>query len=96
MVLLELVGVALIIGLARAVNIILEQGMISDTILDYRTHLVGGMNGGVLYYWSAHCLHFLRIGCTFPLQALPVLAMPIMAPLIDTRWHSKRYRRIGL
>ena len=79
----ELVGVALIIGLARAVNIILEQGMISDTILDYMTHLVGGMNGGV--FIIGQLLVFIFLGLVVPSSSgLAVLAMPIMAPLADT------------
>ena len=60
----ELVGVALIIGLARAVNIILEQGMISDTILDYMTHLVGGMNGGV--FIIGQLIVFIFLGLVVP------------------------------
>ena len=49
----ELVGVSLIIGLARGVNLVLEQGMISDTILDYMSNLVSGMPGSVfiLGHW---------------------------------------------
>ena len=43
----ELVGVSLIIGLARGVNLVLEQGMISDTILDYMSNLVSGMPGSI-------------------------------------------------
>jgi len=79
----ELVGVALIIGLARAVNIILEQGMISDTILDYMTHLVDGMNGGV--FIIGQLLIFIFLGLVVPSSSgLAVLAMPIMAPLADT------------
>ncbi len=79
----ELVGVALIIGLARAVNIILEQGMISDTILDYMTHLVGGMNGGV--FIIGQLIVFIFLGLVVPSSSgLAVLAMPIMAPLADT------------
>ena len=77
----ELVGVALIIGLARAVNIILEQGMISDTILDYMTHLVGGMNGGV--FIIGQLIVFIFLGLVVPSSSgLAVLAMPIMAPLL--------------
>ena len=79
----ELVGVALIIGLARAVNIILEQGMISDTILDYMTHLVDGMNGSV--FIIGQLLIFIFLGLVVPSSSgLAVLAMPIMAPLADT------------
>lgn len=43
----ELVGVSLIIGLARGVNLVLEQGMISDTILAYASDLAAGVPGSV-------------------------------------------------
>ncbi|MGL5586966.1 MAG: YfcC family protein, partial [Aeromonas veronii] len=43
----ELVAVSLIIGLARGVNLVLDQGMISDTILAYASDLVSGMHGAV-------------------------------------------------
>ena len=79
----ELVGVTLIIGLARAVNIILEQGMISDTILDYLSHLVSGMHGSV--FIIGQLLIFIFLGLIVPSSSgLAVLSMPIMAPLADT------------
>ena len=76
-------GVTLIIGLARAVNIILEQGMISDTILDYLSHLVSGMHGSV--FIIGQLLIFIFLGLIVPSSSgLAVLSMPIMAPLADT------------
>ena len=42
----EVVGVALIIGLARAINIIMENGMISDTLLFYSSNVVAEMGKG--------------------------------------------------
>jgi len=43
----EVVGVALIIGLARAINIVMENGMISDTLLFYSSNLVSEMGKGL-------------------------------------------------
>lgn len=57
--------------------------MISDTILDYMTHLVGGMNGGV--FIIGQLIVFIFLGLVVPSSSgLAVLAMPIMAPLADT------------
>jgi uncharacterized ion transporter superfamily protein YfcC len=39
----RLLGVSLIIGIARGVTIVLDQGRISDTLLDVSTRVVGGM-----------------------------------------------------
>ena len=40
----DLLGVAFIIGIARGVSIILNEGQISDTLLYYATNMVGGMS----------------------------------------------------
>ncbi|MDE1211839.1 YfcC family protein [Vibrio aestuarianus] len=79
----ELVGVSLIIGLARGVNLVLEQGMISDTILFAASDFVSGMEGGV--FIVAQMLVFALLGFIVPSSSgLAVLSMPIMAPLADT------------
>ena len=78
----ELVGVSLIIGLARGVNLVLEQGMISDTILDYMSNLVSGMPGSV--FILGQLVVFIFLGLIVPSSSgLAVLSMPIMAPLAD-------------
>lgn len=78
-----LVGVSLIVGLARGVNIVLDQGKISDTILYYASHMVAGMEGSV--FIVAMMLVFFLLGFIVPSSSgLAVLAMPIMAPLADT------------
>ena len=78
-----LVGVSLIIGLARGVNLIMEEGMISDTVLYYASNAVAGMQGGV--FVVSLLLVFFLLGFIVPSSSgLAVLAMPIMAPLADT------------
>ena len=42
----ELLGVAFIIGIARGVTILMEDGLISDTLLYYSSNLTNGMNKG--------------------------------------------------
>lgn len=79
----ELVAVSLIIGLARGVNLVLDQGMISDTILAYASELVSGMDGAV--FAVSEMLVFTLLGLVVPSSSgLAVLSMPIMAPLADT------------
>lgn len=79
----ELVAVSLIIGMARGVNIVLEQGMISDTILAYASDLVAGMHGSV--FAVSQMFVFFFLGLVVPSSSgLAVLSMPIMAPLADT------------
>lgn len=79
----DLIGVALIIGVARAINGIMDAGMISDTILYYSSGVVTGMNGGI--FSIVMMLVFSLLGFFIPSSSgLAVLSMPIMAPLADT------------
>ena len=79
----QLVAGSVIIGLARGVNLVLDQGMISDTILAYASDLVSGMHGAV--FAVAQMLVFTLLGLVVPSSSgLAVLSMPIMAPLADT------------
>ena len=79
----EVVGVTLIIGLARAINIIMENGMISDTLLFYSSNVVAEMGTGL--FSIAMLLIFAFLGIFIPsTSGLAVLSMPILAPLADT------------
>lgn len=79
----SLVGVSLIIGLARGVNLVMEEGMISDSILEYASSVVSGMHGNI-FVLSLMVVFFL-LGFIVPSSSgLAVLSMPIMAPLADT------------
>ncbi|NMA87076.1 MAG: YfcC family protein, partial [Tissierellia bacterium] len=79
----DLIGVVLIIGLARAINIVMDNGMISDTLLFYTSSIVRNMNGGV--FASVQMVLFSILGFFIPSSSgLATLSMPIMAPLADT------------
>lgn len=79
----ELVGVALIIGVARGINLIMDAGMISDTILYGASGVVTGMNAGVFSIMMM--VLYLGLGFFIPSSSgLAVLSMPIMAPLADS------------
>lgn len=79
----SLVGVSLIIGLARGINLVMNQGLISDTILDFSSHLVEGMPAAL--FIVVLMLVFFVLGFIVPSSSgLAVLSMPIFAPLADT------------
>lgn len=79
----SLVGVSLIIGLARGINLILTKGYISDTILYEASKLVQGMNGTLFIIVLVFI--FFILGFIVPSSSgLAVLAMPIFAPLAET------------
>ena len=78
----SLVGVSLIIGLARGINLILDEGLISDTILYWASNAVAGMPGPIFVVMVM--LVFFLLGFIVPSSSgLAVLAMPIFAPLAD-------------
>lgn len=79
----DLLGVALIIGIARGVTVIMADGLISDTLLHYASGLTQGMNKGVF----ASALTAIYAGLSFFIPSssgMAVLTMPIMSPLADS------------
>jgi uncharacterized ion transporter superfamily protein YfcC len=79
----DLLGVAFIVGIARGVTILMEDGLISDTILYYASTMTEGMNKGVF----TNVMLFIFAGLSFFIASssgLAVVTMPIMAPLADT------------
>lgn len=79
----DLIQVALVIGVARGINIIMDNGYISDTMLFYASNLVSGMNG--ILFSIVQMILFTVLGIFIPSSSgLAVLSMPIFAPLADT------------
>ncbi len=79
----DLVGVALVIGVARSINLVMENGMISDTILYHSSNMIAGMNSSVFIIFML--IVFIGLGFFIPSSSgLAVLSMPIMAPLADS------------
>jgi uncharacterized ion transporter superfamily protein YfcC len=76
----DLLGVALIIGIARGVTVIMNNGLITDTVLNAAEQAVSGL-GGVLFINLMFVL-FLPLSFLIPSSSgLATVAMPIMAPL---------------
>lgn len=79
----DLLGVALIIGIARGVTVLMSDGLISDTLLYYASDITTGMNKGIF----AGVMTMIYSGLSFFIPSssgMAVLTMPIMAPLADT------------
>jgi uncharacterized ion transporter superfamily protein YfcC len=79
----ELLSVAFIIGIARGVTILMEDGLISDTILFHASQLTEGMSKGIF----TNVMLFIYGGLSFFMPSssgMAVLTMPIMSPLADT------------
>ncbi len=78
----DLLGVALVVGLARGIVVIMEQGLIADTILHSAEQSLGGL-GDVAFI---NLMFWIEVGMSFFVPSssgLAVLTMPILAPLAD-------------
>ena len=78
----DLLGVALVVGLARGIVVIMEQGMIADTIL----HSAETSLGGLPELAFINLIFWIEVGMSFFVPSssgLAVLSMPILAPLAD-------------
>jgi uncharacterized ion transporter superfamily protein YfcC len=76
----DLLGVALIIGVARGITVIMNNGMITDTVLNWAEVAVSDL-GGVIFINLMYIL-FLPLSFLIPSSSgLATVAMPIMAPL---------------
>lgn len=78
----DLLGVAPVVGLARAIVVIMENGLIVDTILHSAEQSLGGL--GELAF--INLMFWIEVGMSFFVPSssgLAVLSMPILAPLAD-------------
>jgi uncharacterized ion transporter superfamily protein YfcC len=76
----ELLGVALIIGIARGITVIMNNGEITDTVLHWAEVALGDV--GVAVFAIVMFLLFLPLSFLIPSSSgLATVAMPIMAPL---------------
>ncbi len=78
----ELLGVAFIIGISRGITVIMNAGMITDTILSWGEQALTGV-GSVAFLLLTYLL-YLPLSFLIPsTSGLATLSMPIMAPLAD-------------
>ncbi|MCH4552612.1 YfcC family protein [Aestuariibaculum lutulentum] len=78
----DLLGVALIIGIARGITVLMDDGQISDTMLYYASTATNGMNKGLF----VNALLYIFGGLSFFIPSssgMAVLTMPIISPLAD-------------
>ncbi len=76
----DLLGVALIIGIARGITVVMNNGLITDTVLNWAEVAVGDLGGAV--FINLMYVLFLPLSFLIPSSSgLATVAMPIMAPL---------------
>ncbi len=78
----DMMGVGLVVGIARSINIILESGGVSDSILYGLSSFVSGMNPNI--FAVVMMFVFMILGFFIASSSgLATLSIPIMAPLAD-------------
>jgi uncharacterized ion transporter superfamily protein YfcC len=78
----DLLGVALIIGIARGITVIMNNGQITDTVLHWAEEALGDV--GQSAFAVVMYVLFLPLSFLIPsTSGLATVAMPIMAPLAD-------------
>ena len=78
----DLVGVALIIGIARGITVIMNNGEITDTVLHWAEEALGDV--GEAGFAIVMYVLFLPLSFLIPsTSGLATVSMPIMAPLAD-------------
>jgi uncharacterized ion transporter superfamily protein YfcC len=78
----DLLGVAMIIGIARGITVIMNNGLITDTVLNAAEQAVADV-GGAVFIGLMYVL-FLPLSFLIPSSSgLATVAMPIMAPLAN-------------
>src|SRR3954454_7689082 len=76
----DLLGVALIIGIARGITVIMQNGGVTDTVLHWAEEAVNGL--GPVAFVIVVFLLFLPLSFLIPSSSgLATVSMPIMAPL---------------
>lgn len=79
----DLLSVAFIIGIARGITVLMDDGQVSDTLLFYASELTSGMHKGLFI----NVTFALYNGLAFFIPSssgMAVLTMPIMSPLADS------------
>jgi uncharacterized ion transporter superfamily protein YfcC len=78
----DLLGVALIIGIARGITVVMNNGQITDTVLYWAESALGDV--GKAAFTVLMYVLFLPLSFLIPSSSgLATVAMPIMAPLAD-------------
>jgi uncharacterized ion transporter superfamily protein YfcC len=76
----DLLGVALVVGLARGITVVMNNGLITDTILNWCEGALAGLSA--VPFINAIFVLYLPLAFLIPSSSgLATVTMPIMAPL---------------
>ncbi|RQW71445.1 YfcC family protein [Halomonas sp. YLB-10] len=78
----DLIGVALVVAVARGIYVVMDNGVIIDTILNWAEGAVAGLSSG-LFVVVAYVVHIVLSFFIPSTSGLATVSMPLMAPLAD-------------
>ncbi|MGB7996311.1 MAG: YfcC family protein [Photobacterium halotolerans] len=78
----DMIGVALVIAVAKGINVIMNNANITDTILSWAEHLVVGLDSGVFAVVS-YLAHIILAFFIPSSSGLATVSMPLMGPMSD-------------
>jgi uncharacterized ion transporter superfamily protein YfcC len=78
----DMLGVALVVAIARGISVIMNNGLITDTVLHWASQVLSGL--GPVAFVNVVFLIYLPLAFLIPSSSgLATVTMPIMAPLAD-------------
>ncbi len=78
----DLIGVALVVAVARGIYVVMDNGVIIDTILNWAEGMVTGLSSGV-FVIVTYLVHIVLSFFIPSTSGLATVSMPLMAPLAD-------------
>ncbi len=79
----DLIGVALIIAIARGIYVVMNDGMIIDSILHWAESMITGLDSGGVFAVVAYIVHIVLSFFIPSTSGLATVSMPLMGPLSD-------------
>ena len=79
----DLIGVAIVVAVARGIYVVMNDGMIIDSILNWSESMVSGMESGGMFVVVSYFVHIILSFFIPSTSGLATVSMPLMGPLGD-------------
>ncbi|MCG8474861.1 MAG: YfcC family protein [Cytophagales bacterium] len=79
----DLIGVALVVAVARGIYVVMENGMIIDSILNWAEGMVTGLESNGVFAVVTYLVHIVLSFFIPSTSGLATVSMPLMGPLGD-------------
>ncbi|CAM3603187.1 YfcC family protein [Parendozoicomonas haliclonae] len=79
----DLIGVALVVAVARGIYVVMDNGMIIDSILSWAEGMISGLESNGLFAIVSYLVHIVLSFFIPSTSGLATVSMPLMGPLSD-------------